>query len=188
MKKFKLNSILILLLIICLVPSSYKELTKIFFNPSTINNTQEFSKEKILNNLNNTTNISVQVLNASHKNNDSSWNIPHLLKISGNLTQGDAYKGAKIFKTKCSQCHTIDRGSGHKQGPNLYNIIGSQAGTKEGFSYSEANKNKNITWNEQNLFDYLENPKKYIPGTKMVFAGIKKDDERSDLIAFLKNN
>lgn len=58
----------------------------------------------------------------------------------------------------------------------------------EGFAYTAANKNSGIIWSEQTLFEYLINPKKYIPGTKMVFAGLKKPQERADLIAFLKAN
>ena len=72
------------------------------------------------------------------------------------------------------------------QGPNLGGIFGRQSGQAEGFSYSKANKESGITWNENTLYEYLLNPKKYIPGTKMVFAGLKKPEDRADLIAFLK--
>lgn len=72
-------------------------------------------------------------------------------------------------------------------GPNLNGLFGRQTGQAPGYSYSPANVAKGITWDETTLFEYLENPKKYIPGTKMVFAGLKKEAERNDLIAYLKS-
>ena len=62
------------------------------------------------------------------------------------------------------------------------------SGTTEGFAYSKANKEKAVVWSEAELYDYLLNPKKYIPGTKMVFAGLKKPQDRTDLIAYLKSS
>ncbi|EXJ90845.1 cytochrome c [Capronia coronata CBS 617.96] len=99
---------------------------------------------------------------------------------------GDAKKGANLFKTRCAQCHTVVESEGNKIGPNLHGLFGRKTGSVEGFSYTDANKAKGITWNEDTLFEYLENPKKYIPGTKMAFGGLKKAKDRNDLITWLR--
>ena len=96
---------------------------------------------------------------------------------------GDAKKGAGLFKTRCAQCHTLEAGAGNKIGPALHGLFGRKTGSVDGYAYTDANKQKGVEWNDQTLFDYLENPKKYIPGTKMAFGGLKKAKDRNDLIA-----
>lgn len=101
------------------------------------------------------------------------------------VPEGNAKKGAKVFKAKCAQCHTLNKGGAVKQGPNLWGFLGRESGQAD-FPYSDANKNSGIIWSDKHLWEYLLNPKQYIQGTKMVFAGIKKEKERADLIAYLK--
>merc|ERR1712079_809738 len=79
-------------------------------------------------------------------------------------------------------------GGKHGQGPNLYGMWGRKTGQADGYSYTDANKAKGITWGADTLDIYLTNPKKYIPGTKMVFAGLKKKKDRDNLIAYLEDS
>ncbi|KAK1933372.1 putative cytochrome c [Babesia divergens] len=110
-----------------------------------------------------------------------------MAKPEPNVTvpDGDPQKGAKLFKSKCAQCHTTNKGGATKQGPNLFGLFGRQSGSTD-YQYSDGNKSSGIIWSDKHLFVYLVNPKEYIPGTKMVFAGMKKEQERADLIAYLK--
>ena len=98
---------------------------------------------------------------------------------------GNATNGAKLFKAKCATCHTANEGGPNKQGPNLFGVIGRTSGQVAGFKYTDANKKSGITWSNQTLFDYLQNPKKYIKGTNMAFPGFKKEQDRADVVAYL---
>jgi cytochrome c len=96
----------------------------------------------------------------------------------------DAAAGENSFK-KCLVCHSIGEGAKNKVGPLLNGLDGRKSGSIEGFSYSDANKNSGITWNKDQFLDYIKDPKAKIPGTKMVFAGIKNEKEANDLWAYI---
>jgi len=98
---------------------------------------------------------------------------------------GDAAKGEQLFKSRAGQCHTSGKGAANGVGPNLWGIVGRKSGTIAGFSYSKANSESGVVWTAEVLEVYLENPKKFMPGTKMSFAGLKKPQERKDIIAYL---
>ena len=97
----------------------------------------------------------------------------------------DADKGAKVFK-KCVSCHTADDGGKNGTGPNLYNIVGTAAGGKAGFSYSGAMSGSGITWSYEELDGFLQKPSKYLKGTKMSFIGLKKPADRAAVIEYLR--
>ena len=101
------------------------------------------------------------------------------------FAQGDPEKGEKTFR-KCKSCHALEVGK-HKVGPTLYGVYGSVSGKVEGFKYSKAMASSDIIWDEEALNRFLENPKKYIPGTKMSFAGLKKKSQRENVIAYFKS-
>lgn len=100
--------------------------------------------------------------------------------LSGNAAAG------KLLFTQCRACHVTDAGV-NKIGPSLNGIIGAKAGSVAGFNYSPANAGSGIVWTKEKLFQFLENPQRVIPKTKMIFAGLPDAQKRADLIAYLEN-
>jgi len=98
----------------------------------------------------------------------------------------DAAAGKSSFN-KCLACHAIGEGAKNKVGPVLNGLDGRHSGSVEGYSYSDANKNSGITWSKDQFLDYIKDPKAKIPGTKMIFAGIKNEKEAGDLWAYVSS-
>lgn len=98
---------------------------------------------------------------------------------------GNAEKGKTVFNRACAVCHSPEKGKA-KIGPSLFGVVGRQAGTVEGYSYSPAMKSFNQKWTPEELDKYLANPQKVVPGTKMAYAGLKSEEQRQDVIAYLE--
>jgi cytochrome c len=109
-----------------------------------------------------------------------------LIAVSAGVTFAqDVEKGATVFK-KCAICHKIGPGATNLVGPELNGLDGRHSGSVPGFSYSDANKNSGIVWGEATFKEYIKDPRAKIPGTKMIFAGIKNEQEINDLWAYVK--
>jgi cytochrome c len=107
-----------------------------------------------------------------------------LILLSAQAQAADATAGERVFKAQCGACHTGEAGK-NRVGPSLFGIVGRHSGEVEGFRYSNANKNANLTWDEATLDRYLTNPRAMVPGTTMTYAGLHNDAQRADLIAYL---
>lgn len=97
--------------------------------------------------------------------------------------KGDPVSGEKVF-IQCKTCHVAEEGQ-NRIGPSLYHVVGRHSGSIANFQYSPANKNSGITWTKEKLFQYLENPQRVVPGTKMTFTGIADPQKRADVIEYL---
>ncbi len=107
-----------------------------------------------------------------------------LVASAATALAGDVTAGATSFK-KCSACHDVGETAKNKVGPILNGLQDRKSGTVANYNYTDANKNSGITWNEASFKEYIKDPKAKIPGTKMVFAGIKNEKEADDLWSFL---
>jgi cytochrome c len=100
---------------------------------------------------------------------------------------GDATRGQRVFNQQCRACHSLDKsGASTPTGPNLHGVFGRKAGTVPGFEFSDAMKNSGIVWDDTTMAEYNRDPKGKVPGTKMVFNGVKQAGQLADLVAYLK--
>jgi len=113
-------------------------------------------------------------------------NVEVIEPISTLLMNASLENGQKLFK-KCGTCHNYEKGSANKVGPNLWNIINRPKASIEGFAYSKALSEIDGEWTYEELGEFLYKPKKYVKGTKMNFAGLKKAQDRANLVLFLRN-
>jgi cytochrome c len=104
---------------------------------------------------------------------------------AGEVRAQDAAAGEKVFGV-CKTCHQIGETAKNNVGPVLNGLIGRKAGSVAGYSYSAANKDSGVTWDEATFREYIKDPKAKIPGTKMIYAGLKDEQKTNDLVAFLK--
>jgi cytochrome c len=102
------------------------------------------------------------------------------------IPSGDSAAGEGVFRRICMACHIATRTGPTRLGPTLFGVVGRRAGSIEGFRYSQANRNSDATWTPEVLFQYLQNPRQFIPGTTMAFAGIRDEQERANVIAYLE--
>jgi len=109
-----------------------------------------------------------------------------LLAMPAVASAQDAEAGKKLWN-KCAPCHAIGPGAKNKVGPELNGVLGRPAASVEGFNYSDALKKSGITWDDEHLHKWLENPKALVPGTKMLFPGVKDETQRDDLIAYIES-
>jgi cytochrome c len=107
------------------------------------------------------------------------------LAVAGVAVAGDPEAGARVFR-KCQACHAVGEGAQNKVGPELNGLFSRPAGSVPGYDYSDANRNSGIVWTEETFAAYIRDPRGYIKGTKMIFAGLKKDEEIADLTAYLR--
>jgi cytochrome c len=108
------------------------------------------------------------------------------LATEASAQSGDPAKGQRVFNQQCRACHTLDKGGASTMGPNLHGVFGRKAGAAEGYTFSEAMVKSGIVWDDTTMADYNRDPKGKVPGTKMVFNGLKQQAQLDDLVAYLK--
>ncbi len=171
MDSFELNKIIAAVLMVALLVIGIGKLSDIIFH---------VEKPKI-------PGYAVNIEEAITASTASSETVEEKIDISALMAMGDLTHGEKIFK-KCAACHSIVKGGKNNIGPALYNVVGRQIGVVDNYKYSKALSGYGKKWTFEELNGYLIKPAKWIKGTKMAFAGLRKEKDRASVILYLNQN
>ena len=171
MDSFELNKIIAAVLMVALLVIGIGKLSNIIFH---------VEKPKI-------PGYAVNIEEAITASTASSETVEEKIDISALMAMGDLAHGEKVFK-KCAACHSIVKGGKNNIGPALYNVVGRQIGVVDNYKYSKALSSYGKKWTFEELNGYLIKPAKWIKGTKMAFAGLRKEKDRASVILYLNQN
>ena len=129
----------------------------------------------------------VEIENKSTATTSQTSQVVEEIDITALMAQGDIEKGEKVFK-KCAACHSINKGGANKIGPALYNVVGRKVGGVAGYKYSKALASYGKEWTFEELNGFLTKPSSYLKGTKMSYAGLRKEKDRASIIKYLNQN
>ena len=171
MDSFELNKIIAALLMVALLVIGLSKISDVVFH---------VEKPKMQG-------YTVDIDQVSSSSNSVTDVVKEEVDIVALMTLGDVASGEKVFK-KCAACHSIIKGGGNKIGPALYNVVGRNVAELDNYKYSSALKEYQKKWTFEELNGFLIKPAKYIKGTKMAYAGLRKEKDRASVIKFLNKN
>ena len=171
MDSFEINKIVAAVLMVALLVIGIGKLSNVIFH---------VEKPK-------TSGYAVEVEQATAISSASETAVEEKIDIAALMAMGDAVSGEKIFK-KCAACHSIVKGGKNKIGPALYNVVERKVGVVADYKYSKALAAYDKSWTFEELNGFLEKPAKYIKGTKMAYAGLRKEKDRASVIKYLNQN
>ena len=171
MDSFEINKIVAAVLMVALLIIGIGKLSKVIFH---------VEKPK-------TPGYAVEVEQATTVSSSAKTTVEEKIDIAALMAMGDVVSGEKIFK-KCAACHSINKGGKNKIGPALYNVVGRAVGGVDGYKYSKALASYGKNWTFEELNGFLQKPASYLKGTKMSYAGLRKEKDRASVIKYLNKN